>query len=142
MGNTDEKETPANESKLEDAVKENSPPRRPKSARTIKKKNVKFENVAANDNELNSMIPPKKTKSEVGKPTPNAFGSWLEASIPTPKSTITVMKGQIKKQKRSKNTYGKSNNTTKHKSQKNRYSNHNLGKIVKNVTIKKNGRML
>ena len=124
--------------KVEDAIKENSPPqRRPASARVIKKKNVKFAEILANDNGTNSMIPPKKKQSEVGKPSSTAFGTWLEAPIPTPKSTITVMKGQIKKQKRSKNTYGKSNNMKKQKFRTNR-GNSSKGGIIKNVVVTKN----
>ena len=83
------------------------------------------------------MIPPKKKQSEVGKPSSTAFGTWLEAPIPTPKSTITVMKGQIKKQKRSKNTYGKSNNMKKQKFRNNR-GNSSKGGIIKNVVVTKN----
>ncbi len=138
-GTNAENKKQVDKNKLEDAVKENSPPqRRPASARIIKKKMVKLTVDSTNNNIKKSILPPKKKQSEVGQPSTVAFGAWLEAPIPTPKSTITVMKGQIQKKERSKNTYGRKRN------KRSKYKSHNVNKnsskggVIKNIVIKTN----
>ena len=109
----DNTEAKSNADTIVDEVKENSPPqRRPASARVIKQKHV---NAITNCQDEKSVIPPKKKQSEVGQPCEISYGSWLKAPIPTPKSTITFMKGKTKSQKRPKNTYGRSSGSMKRK---------------------------
>ena len=112
----DNTEAKSNADTIADEVKENSPPqRRPASARVIKQKHV---NLITNRQDEKAVIPPRKKQSEVGQPCETSYGSWLKAPIPTPKSTITFMKGQTKSQKRPKNTYGRSSGSMKRRKNK------------------------
>ena len=64
----------------------------------------------------------------------NFVWKLVEAPIPTPKSTITFMKGQTKSQKRPKNTYGRSSGSMKRRKIKiNRPD--KIAVVIKNVGI-------